>query len=296
MIPLFVVEHPTYSIVFMQTTPLPDSHDTVNVQPPQVPCPMLPEDANVDVPVRADLTSSNGTSMDVAKSSSLPPTPNAMKAINVHASPPPEVPVTSSEPCAVTSQQPNAPFGQSDPIPATMPAVADPAIVANPNNISDLVLSIPSLSEVVARESSIDIGGQSSVPASQSDNASPPISRSQGSPELCLVSEISTNEAEASLICDTTQVHEDFAVPSSGDFDASDQGNGISVIPIPQNEFVSSEVKAKIASREVEGNIGQFEITPNIDAVECAGADEVLKEVDPINEPPVRILVSIPRY
>jgi hypothetical protein len=276
----------------MQTTPpplLPSSHDTVNVQPPQVPCPMVPEDALVDAPVREDLTSSNGTSMDVAKSSGLPPTPNAMKAMNLHASPPPEAPVTSSEPCAITSQQLNAPFGQSDSIPATMPAIGDDPIVANANNLSDLVLSIPKLSEVVARDSSFECivnGGQSSVPASQSNNASPSISRSQGSPELCLVSEDSTNEAEAPLIRDMA-----FAAPSL------DQGNGISVIP--QHGFVRSEVKANIASREIEGNMGQLEITPNMDTVEYAGAneDEALK-IDSIKleEPPVRILVSITRY
>ena len=281
----------------MQTTPPPlhpGSHDTVNVQPPQVPCPMVPKDAHVDAPVRADLTSSNGTSMDVARSSALPPTPNAMNTMNLHASPPPEAPVTSSEPCAITSQQLNAPFGPSDPIPATMPAVGDEPIVANANNLSDLVLSIPNLSEVVARESFIECivnGGQSSAPVSQSNNASPSISRSRGSPELCLVSEDSTNETETPLIRDMIQVHKAFAALSS------DQGNGISVIP--QNEFVRSEVKANIANREVEGNMGQLEITPNIDTVECAGVneDEVLR-IDSINleEPPVRILVSITRY
>lgn len=274
----------------------------MSMRSPQVPCPIVPEDANVDAPARADLASLNGPSMDVAKPSALLPTPNLMKAIDVHASPPPEVPVTSLEPCAITSQQPNAPFCQSDttnsdPMPTAMPSAGDHPVITNPNELGDPVLSVPNLSEVASRELSNEcIDGKSSVPTSQSDNASPPISSSQGRPEPCLVSEDSTNEA--SLIHDTAHVHKSFAAPSSGDFDASDQGNGISVIPIPQSEFVSSAVKIKIASREVlEGriaSIGQLEISPNIDAVECAGADEVLK-VDSVNESP-RISMSIARY
>lgn len=225
----------------------------MSVQSPQVPCAMVSEGANVDTPVRADLASSNGPSMDVANSSALSLTTN------------------------------------SDPMPDTH--------ITNPIDLGDVVLSIPNLSEVVARESPNEcISEKPSVPASRSDNASLPIS--QGSPELSLVSEHSTNEAEGSLIHDTTHVHEAFATPSSGDLNASDQGNGISVISIPQSEFVSSEVKAKIPSREVEGSIaciGQLEFTPNIDAVECVGADEALR-VDSIKDPSVRILVSKARY
>ena len=237
----------------------------------------MPEDADVDAPVRADITSSNGPSMDVSNPPALMPPLNGIKAVDIHASTPPEVPVSSSEPCSIICQQPIAPFSQSnttnpDPIPDTMPSVGNHPIVLK--NLSDPIVSVPNPNEVVAREC---IRGKSFVPASQSENASPPISRSQGSPELGFDLEDSTNGTLTS------------AVPP----EHVENSDRASTCTIPQINLVSSGVSAKNPIIEVEGGTAQHEFTPNME-LEIVDCDR-LDVVNPSKTPPVRNLRSIPR-
>ena len=247
------------------------------MQPARVACTIAPGDADVDAPVRAYVTEINGPSVDVSNPPALMPTLNGIKAVDVHTSTPPEAPVFSSEPCTITCEQPIVLFGQpnttnSDPIPDTMSSVGNHPIVIK--NLIDPVVSVPNPNEVVAREC---IHGKSFVPASQSDNASPPISRSQGSPELGLDLEDSANGTLTS------------AVPPER-VENSDQA---STCTIPQINPISSEVLAKNAIIEVEEGTAQQEFTPDVELeiIDCDGPDVV----NPSKTPPVRNLRSIPR-
>ncbi|KIM42715.1 hypothetical protein M413DRAFT_444386 [Hebeloma cylindrosporum] len=263
---------------------LPGLYGTGSMQLTQVPAP-------VDAPIHADLSSSNGVgaSLDVANQSidPLPPTRNGMGIVNMHTWSSPELSV-SSEPCStasipstIASQQSNEPFSRSDassdPILETIPPVDHP-VVAHQNNPSDFVLSTPNLSEPrVARDSSNECIGEK-LSVSQSDNASPPILRSQSSPELGLVSQGSNS----SLVHDNPYLPMAISTPSSGGTDDPGQASGTAVA-LP-SELANSEAIEQPPSGEVEGSMGQPELVPKIDAVNRAGTQEVKLQVD---EPPV---------